>query len=196
MKPAAPVFFTACVFITCFLIGGCGNGGDQPSMDTETENDEISGLPQLMIQSGDSLLFNQIQPAEDMLQLPDTLDKASILAYSFIAPSQSLSTIRAYQPGTILHFSLDENLLISARVNRNQSVGEQIRTLTGPLLDPYTGNIMLSVDSNSIYGTIELLTQNRLFYIRYDRINNLHFLAEIDRSTLDYQDGSEPLEYN
>ena len=148
MKPAAPVFFTACVFITCFLIGGCGNGGDQPSMDTETENDEISGLPQLMIQSGDSLLFNQIQPAEDMLQLPDTLDKASILAYSFIAPSQSLSTIRAYQPGTILHFSLDENLLISARVNRNQSVGEQIRTLTGTLLDPYTGNIMLSVDSN------------------------------------------------
>jgi hypothetical protein len=194
MKPAATAFFTTCVFIACFLIGGCGNGGDQPPI--ETEKDEISGLPQLMIQSGDSLLFNQTRPAENMLQLPDTLDEASVLAYSSIAPSQSLSTIRAYQPGTILHFSLDENLMISARVNRNQSVGEQIKTLTGPLLDPYTGNIMLSVDSTSIYGTIDLLSENRLFYIRYDRVNNLHYLAEIDRSTLDIQEGSQPLELN
>lgn len=175
------------------LIGGCDNAREQPS--TPSQSDEISRPAQLTIQTGDSLLFTQAQSSVEKLNQPGTGGRDPIIAYSYVEPSQALSTIKSFQPGTLIHLSLDENLIVTARINRNQAIGDEITTLTGPLLNPHSGNIILSIDQQKVSGSIDLLIENRLFYIRYDRENSLHYIAEIDRSKLDILEGSEPHEY-
>lgn len=193
MKPKNFLFSVIWILSACLLIGGCGNAREQPS--TQSAPDNLTGLPQLMIEPGDSLLFTQAKPSDENLTPPATLDNAPITAYSFIEPARPLDSIKTYRQGKLIHLSLDENLTVKARINRNQPIGDTIRILTGPLLDPYTGNIILSVDEEAVTGSIDVLSENRLFYIRYDRASGYHYLAEIDRSKLDILEGSEPLEY-
>ncbi|WP_340106929.1 hypothetical protein [Rhodohalobacter sp. 8-1] len=195
MKPDYFSYTVIWIFAASLLAGACSNTKEQPP--AQAEADELTNLPQLMVQSGDSLLFIQAAPSDPdgKPALPATLENVPIIAYSYIEPARPLNTIKSYEPGTLIHFSLDENLAITARINRNQPIGDTIRTLTGPILDPYTGNVILSIGEEAVTGSIDLLSENRHFYIRYNRYGGYYYLAEIDRSELDILEGSEPLEY-
>ncbi|MDZ7757211.1 hypothetical protein [Rhodohalobacter sp.] len=196
MKNATLSIISAAILISGFLIVGCSDGTDQPSNQTETDEMEVSGLPELMVQTSDSLLFTRANVSDDIFTLKDTHNTAPFIAFTYIEPSPPINSIRSYEPGTEVHISLDENLIVTARINRNQAVGESIRTLTGPLINFHIGHLTLGVDENSITGTIDLLSEDRLFYIRYDRTGGHHYLAEVDRSKLDIQEGSQPLKMN
>lgn len=197
MKHAASVSVLTIVILVTLLFGGCGNSSDQPS--SQLDETEITGPAQLKIQAGDSLLL--APPSDSLnadLQRPADTDMSdsTVVAYSFVEPSVSPGSIKSFAPGTMIYISLDENLTISARVNRNRLIGDTIRSLTGSIQEPHTGNIMLTVDQDTLSGTIDVLSENRLFYLRYDRQSGRHYLAEIDRTKLDIQQGSPPLEMN
>lgn len=179
--------------IAGFLFLGCGNDRENPSL--QADGDEQSMLPRLMMQPADSLFFTPVGHLTDGYQSPEHLDRYAALSFIFIEPTDSWSIIRNYSTGSILHFSLDDDLTISARINRNQAIGERIRNLTATILDPYDGVVTLSVNEDKMTGNIDLVSENRLFHVRYDSLSDLHYLAEIDRSKLDVQEGSEPLQF-
>lgn len=172
---------------------GCGN--DRKNASIQTDGDEQTMLPRLMMQPADSVFFTPVGHLTDGYQSPEHLDHNAALSFIFVEPADSLSSIRGYSTGSILHFSLDDDLTISARINRNQAIGERIRNLTATILDPYDGVVTLSVNEETMTGNIDLVSENRLFHVRYDSLSGLHYLAEIDRSKLDVQKGSEPLEF-
>lgn len=193
------VFFSlisASILIAGFLIGGCNSGTDQPSNQADTDEIEVSSLPELMVQMSDSLLFIRANPSDQAITFQNTPDTEPFIAFSIIDLTKPIREIKTYGQGSELHLSLDENLTVTARINRNQPIGENIRTLTGPLLNPHTGYVTLAVNEKSVTGTIDLLSENRLFYIRYNSASGFHYLAEIDRTKLDIQEGSQPLEMN
>lgn len=161
----------------------------------QTAGDEQAMLPRLMMEQADSVFFTPVGHLTDGYQSPEHLNQNAALAFIFVEPADSWSSIRNYSTGDTLDFSLDDDLTISARINRNQAMGERIRNLTATILAPYEGFITLSVNEETMTGNIDLVSENRLFHIRYDSRSGLHYLAEIDRSKLDVQQGSEPLEY-
>jgi hypothetical protein len=193
MKHALSVSFRLAIAVT-FLAGvGCSNDRESAARDDEQE---VTGPAHLPIQAGDSLLFSPVASPDRELSLPGDISDSLVVAFSFIEPAVSLSDISSYSGGELVHLSLDENLTITARIDRNQPVGDTIRTITGTILEPHTGNIMLTVNRDMLSGTIDVLSPNRLFYIRYDRESAMHYLAEINRARLDIQENSPPLELN
>lgn len=194
MKNIAYVSVLTIIALFILLVGGCGNSSEQTS--SQLDETEMTSPAQLKIQAGDSLLFSSTAARNGALHLPADMSDSLVVAYSFVEPSESLGSIKSLAPGTMIHFSLDENLTITARINRNQVVGDTVQSLTGSIQEPYTGNITLSVNQGMLSGTIDVLSENRLFYIRYDQKNSRHYLAEIDRTKLDIQQGSQPLELN
>lgn len=179
--------------ISGFLFWSCASDRENPSM--QTEGDEQTMVPRLMMKPADSLFFTPVGHLTDGYQSPEHLDHNAALSFIFVEPADSWSSIRNYSTGATLDFSLDDDLTISARINRNQAIGERIRNLTATILEPHDGVVTLSVNEDTMTGNIDLVSENRLFHIRYDSRNGLHYLAEIDRSKLDVQQGSEPLEF-
>lgn len=186
-------YLTLFSLISGFLFWSCGNDRENPSM--QTDGDEQTTVPRLMMEPADSVFFIPVGHLTDGYQPPEHLDQNAALSFIFVEPVDSWSSIRNYSAGSILHFSLDEDLTISARINRNQAIGERIRNLTTTILAPYDGVVTLSVNEETMTGNIDLVSENRLFHVRYDSLSGLHYLAEIDRSKLDVQQGSEPLEF-
>jgi hypothetical protein len=176
------------------ILGGCSNGSDDPSDISETNT--FQAPSELNIQSADSLLFTGIQAADRSIQWPADMSDSLVIGYSFVEPMNEPSAIGSFTPGTLIHLSLDDNLIITARVNRNQAVGDNTQSITGNLQSPHTGDITLTVNQNRVTGTVNLYNENRLFYIRYDEGSNRHYIAEINREKLDIQEGSQPLEMN
>lgn len=157
-------------------------GGDNPE------------IPRLMIQSGTDYLLRPVGELTENHKSPEHVDDESVIKFTFVEPAKNFEEIKSFDSGQIIYFSLDEDLSISAELNRNQAIGTDIRSLTASILDPYNGVITLSVHNTHISGNIDLVSENRLFHLRYDSLNQLHYLAEIDRSKLDVQEGAEPLE--
>lgn len=188
------IYLTALCFVTALLFSGCGDNQQQSS--AQTENQEISELPRLMIQISDSLFFTPAGHLTDGYQTPEHLDRGAVQSFIFVEPTNEWSTIRNYQSGSVLNFSLDKDLTIAARINRNQSVGEEIRNLTASILEPHEGVVTLSVEKERLTGNIDLVSSNRLFHIRYDSLSGKHYIAEIDREKLDVQEGSQPLDFD
>lgn len=74
-------------------------------------------------------------------------------------------------------------------------MGEIIRNLFASIMDPYEGVVTLALEEKRMTGNIDLVSKNRLFYLRYDSLSGLHYLAEIDRTKLDVIEGDDPLEF-
>lgn len=194
MKHAASVSVLSIIFLVTLLFGGCGNNSDQPSYQLNEHG--MTGPAQLNIQSGDSLFLASADFPDAKLQLPADMSDSLIVAYSFVEPAESPDNIKTFTPGKMIHFSVDKNLTITVRINRNLPVGDTVQSLTGTIQDPHTGTITLSVNQNMLSGTIDVLSENRLFYLRYDRQSGRHYVAEIDRTKLDQEEGSQPLKLN
>ncbi|MGM0460207.1 MAG: hypothetical protein ACQERO_12750 [Bacteroidota bacterium] len=186
-------FWVLLLPVMILWVGCSGREGEQ---ETETPAGEIAEFPRLMIQPGDTLFFRPIGHITDGYQTPRHLEKEAVHSFIFVEPADSISNIRNYESGKTLNFSLGEDLMISAKINRNQAIGERIRNLTATVKEPYEGVVTLSVNDTTITGNIDLVSQNRLFHIRYDSISGLHYVADIDRSKLDVMQGSDPLELN
>jgi len=184
------------LFAGVLLIYGCS---EETPYEHETGAEEIPAeiqdLPRLMMQPGNDFLLIPSGHITEEHSTPEHLDRESARSFIFVQPNDSLSSIRAYERGRILELSLDVDLTISARINRNQAVGERIRNLSATILEPYEGVLTLSVEENQMTGNIDLVSENRLFHLRYDSLSGMHYLAEIDRSRLDVQEGSGPLEF-
>ena len=191
MKHALIVSLYLATAAAFFLTGGCSNNGESAANEKES-----TGPAHLQVQAGDSLLFSEAGSVDSVLSLPADMSDSLVVAFTFVEPAESLNNITSYTGGERVHLSLDENLTVTARIDRNQPVGDNIRTITGTILEPHKGNIMLTVNREMLSGSIDLLSPNRLFYIRYDRESARHYLAEINRSMLDIQENSPPLELN
>ena len=191
MKHALIVSLYLATAAAFFLTGGCSNNGESAA-----NEEEKTGPAHLQVQAGDSLLFSEAGSVDSDLSLPADMSDSLVVAFTFVEPAESLNNITSYTGGERVHLSLDKNLTVTARIDRNQPVGDNIRTITGTILEPHKGNIMLTVNQEMLSGSIDVLSPNRLFYIRYDRESARHYLAEINRSMLDIQENSPPLELN
>lgn len=181
-----------CGFV--FLAFSCGDETDRRVADSEVAADDLSEIPRLNMQPGNGFLLTPVGHLTEDYETPDHIDKEALRSFIFVQPGDSLNAVRQFDRGHIVEFSLDEDLTISARINRNQAMGQRIRNLTASILEPYGGVVTLSIDQDRMTGNIDLVSENRLFHLRYDSLSGLHYLAEIDRSRLDVQEGADPLE--
>jgi len=180
-------------FAILALIYSCSEGQDE---NVEPDPGSTPGIPELAMQPGDDHLLTPVpNPASDSAATePGGMDREAVLSYVYVAPSDSLRALRQYREGEVITLSLDQDLSIAARINRNQAFGEQIRNLTATILDPHEGVVTLSIDRESMTGNIDLVSENRLFHIRYDSLSGTHYVAEIDRDKLDVIEGSQAIE--
>jgi len=162
-------------------------------VDTAQHDSEI---PRLMMQPGNEFLLTPIGHLTDEFSTPEHLDREAARSFIFVQTTDSINVMREYEEGRVLKLSLDEDLEISARINRNQAMGERIRNLTASILDPYEGVITLALEEDRMTGNIDLVSENRLFHLRFDSLSGLHYLAEIDREKLDVIEGEDPLEFD
>jgi len=184
-------FYAAVLCLTLFL-NSCGENSDTSQPEESLE--DLSAIPTLELRQGDNDLLTQAnQPRNEDIR-PENMDLNSVLSYVFVEPADSLSVMRQYQKGDMIHLSLGGELNISAQINRNQESGENIRNLSAAIQEPHSGVVTISVGQNSMTGNIDLASENRLFHIRYDSVSGKHYLAEIDREKLDVMEGSEPLD--
>ena len=189
-----PASIVSLLMAASLIFWGCGDSDENGS--SSMNMNETASPALLQIQPADSLLFSPSGTIDSSFVWPADLNDSLVTAFSFIRPSESTDAIKTFTPGTLIHISLDDNLTISVEVKRNQAIGDETRSITGTIQAPHSGSFTLSVRPEMLGGTINLLSENRLFYIRYDQQSGRHFLAEINRDMLDVQEGSEPLEYN
>jgi len=189
-----PASIVSLLMAASLIFWGCGDSDENGS--SSMNMNETASPALLQIQPADSLLFSPSGTIDSSFVWPADLNDSLVTAFSFIRPSESTDAIKTFTPGTLIHISLDDNLTISVEVKRNQAIGDETRSITGTIQAPHSGSFTLSVRPEMLGGTINVLSENRLFYIRYDQQSGRHFLAEINRDMLDVQEGSEPLEYN
>ena len=189
-----PASIVSLLMAASLIFWGCGDSDENGS--SSMNMNETASPALLQIQPADSLLFSPSGTIDSSFVWPADLNDSLVTAFSFIRPSESTDAIKTFTPGTLIHISLDDNLTISVEVKRNQAIGDETRSITGTIQAPHSGSFTLSVRPEMLGGTINLLSENRLFYIRYDQQSGRHYLAEINRDMLDVQEGSEPLEYN
>jgi len=189
-----PASIVSLLMAASLIFWGCGDSDENGS--SSMNMNETASPALLQIQPADSLLFSPSGTIDSSFVWPADLNDSLVTAFSFIRPSESTDAIKTFTPGTLIHISLDDNLTISVEVKRNQAIGDETRSITGTIQAPHSGSFTLSVRPEMLGGTINLLSENRLFYIRYDQESGRHYLAEINRDMLDVQEGSEPLEYN
>ena len=189
-----PASIVSLLMAASLIFWGCGDSDENGS--SSMNMNETASPALLQIQPADSLLFSPSGTIDSSFVWPADLNDSLVTAFSFIRPLESTDAIKTFTPGTLIHISLDDNLTISVEVKRNQAIGDETRSITGTIQAPHSGSFTLSVRPEMLGGTINLLSENRLFYIRYDQQSGRHFLAEINRDMLDVQEGSEPLEYN
>ena len=189
-----PASIVSLLMAASLIFWGCGDSDENGS--SSMNMNETASPALLQIQPADSLLFSPSGTIDSSFVWPSDLNASLVTAFSFIRPSESTDAIKTFTPGTLIHISLDDNLTISVEVKRNQAIGDETRSITGTIQAPHSGSFTLSVRPEMLGGTINVLSENRLFYIRYDQESGRHYLAEINRNMLDVQEGSEPLEYN
>ncbi|HKL16200.1 MAG TPA: hypothetical protein VJ915_11225 [Balneolaceae bacterium] len=189
-----PASIVSLLMAASLIFWGCGDSDENGS--SSMNMNETASPALLQIQPADSLLFSPSGTIDSSFVWPADLNDSLVTAFSFIRPSESTDAIKTFTPGTLIHISLDDNLTISVEVKRNQAIGDETRSITGTIQAPHSGSFTLSVRPDMLGGTINVLSENRLFYIRYDQESGRHYLAEINRNMLDVQEGSEPLEYN
>jgi len=189
-----PASIVSLLMAASLIFWGCGDSDENGS--SSMNMNETASPALLQIQPADSLLFSPSGTIDSSFVWPSDLNASLVTAFSFIRPSESTDAIKTFTPGTLIHISLDDNLTISVEVKRNQAIGDETRSITGTIQAPHSGSFTLSVRPEMLGGTINVLSENRLFYIRYDQESGRHYLAEINRDMLDVQEGSEPLEYN
>ncbi|NBC26999.1 MAG: hypothetical protein GVY08_09065 [Bacteroidetes bacterium] len=175
------------------LLYSCSESQEE---NVDQDPDSSVRTPTLAMQTGVDNLLMPVpnQTSDSAAAEPAGMDREAVLSYVYVEPSDSLGALRQYRKGEVITLSLDQDLSISARINRNQALGEHIRNLTASILDPHEGAVTLSIDRKSMTGTIDLLSENRLFHIRYDSLSGTHYVAEIDRDKLDVIEGSEAIE--
>ncbi len=176
------------------LAFSCGEESGSGEAVSEITAEDLSEIPRLNIQPGENYLLTPVGHLTEEYETPDHIDKEALRSFIFVQPGDSLNAVRQFESGRIVEFSLDQDLTITARINRNQAMGQRIRNLTASILEPHAGVVTLSIDQDRMTGNIDLVSENRLFHLRYDSLSGLHYLAEIDRSRLDVQEGDDPLE--
>lgn len=187
-------FIASLLFAASLMFWGCGERGENASSSMNMV--DKTPIAPLQIQAEDSLLFSPAGSLDSSFVWPADLNDSLVTAFSFIRPSETSEVIKTFEPGTLIHLSLDEDLAISVEIKRNQAIGGETRSITGTIKDPHNGSFTLSVNEDMLSGSINVLSENRLFYIRYNQKSDRHYLAEINRDMLDVQEGSQPLEYN
>lgn len=149
-----------------------------------------------MMQHGNEFLLTPVGHITEEYSTPEHLDRETVRSFIFVQSTDSISVMRDYQQGRLFRLSLDEDLQITAQINRNQAMGERIRNLSASIMDPYEGVVTLAIEEDRMTGNIDLVSENRLFHLRYDSLSGLHYLAEIDREKLDVIEGDDPLEFD
>ncbi|CAN5485919.1 hypothetical protein BH23BAC3_BH23BAC3_05860 [soil metagenome] len=179
----------------CLILSGVSCNGDSEVETTDTIPEVMPEVPRLMMQPGNEFLLTPVGHLTEEYRTPEHLDREAVRSFIFVQSTDSISVMREYQQGKLFRLSLDEDLQITAQINRNQAMGERIRNLSASILDPYEGVVTLALEEARMTGNIDLVIENRLFHLRYDSLSGLHYLAEIEREKLDVIEGDDPFEF-
>ncbi|MGF1669312.1 MAG: hypothetical protein ACFCU6_02605, partial [Balneolaceae bacterium] len=142
-------FILTILFAVTLIFSGVSCGDEKKD---ESEITERRTVPKLeMSAEAENLLF---EPAEEPeTGITESLYDEKVLAYRYINPGISISDILNFERGNQVRISLDQDLTISAEIQRKQEVLDII-SITAKVLPPNEGQIVLSVENETIRGSI------------------------------------------
>lgn len=155
------------------------------------EAEEIEATVFDMEHDSDSILL-PYSADEPEARLPRELQHVSIIAYRYVNLNEELPRLSELSSGDTFTLSLADELKVEASIVRSGEQVPGVRSITAEVQDPHRGFISLTAQDDRLTGNIDLLSVNRLFHLRYDRLNEMHYLAEIDRDKMDIMPGSPP----
>jgi hypothetical protein len=178
-------FIIECIIISVALfLFGCTSGDKQVKM----KDAEI--MPHAFRYVADpSSLFQTVDAPE---LISEDLNHESVIGYVYIQFNDRKWRIDGMNPGDVITLHLPYELILEAEISRKR-VHEETASITADVRAPHRGFVSLTKENNRTVGTIDIYSEKQTFHIRYDRRNDMTYLAEVDPSKLDIQPGSPPL---
>lgn len=177
---------TVLVFtLSLFTITSCA--GEEEGAGTE----EVEAAILEMEHNSQSILIPQ-SAEEPEARLPRELQHESVMAYRYVNQNEEQPKAADLRSGDTFMLALTGDLSVEASVVRSGEQVPGVRGITAEVKDPHSGFISFTAQDGRLTGNIDLLSVNRLFHLRYDRLNEMHYLAEIDREKLDIMPESPP----
>lgn len=155
------------------------------------EAEEVETAVFDMEHNSDSILLPHTNEEPDA-RLPRELQHRSVIAYRYVNLNEELPPISELTAGDTFTLALADELIVEASLVRSGEQVPGIRGITAEVRDPHRGFISFTAQDGRLTGNIDLLSVNRLFHLRYDRLNGMHYLAEIDRDEMDIMPESPP----
>ncbi len=187
---------TGCICIAAMLLlSGCTSDERQrngepstPPVDERLQETEIMPT-NFRYEAGASAIFQTLESPD---RIADDLTHESVIGYVYIQFSEQRWRPDLMDAGDTMMLYLPGDLKPVAEIRRKRTIGDLV-SITADLLEPNHGMVSLTHEKNRIVGTIELYSEKRTFHIRYDRHNDMIYLAEVDPAKLDVLEGSPPL---
>jgi len=178
------------LILSLLLLGiSCADNGERTEQATDRDVAEVAVFD---MDRNESSLFLPSERTIDPEQLPRELGHESVIAYRLVDSNDELPSLKDLQTGDKVKLTLTNGLVVEAQIVRNREQVTGIAGITAEILEPHNGFISFTVQNGIITGNIDLLSENKLFHLRYDRENDQHFIANIDREKLDIVPESEP----
>ncbi len=175
MLPNYLSFFLILLLMT--VISGCGDG----------KKTDANPAKELKIESEGEYLFLKVDDPASGTAEP--LNDEKVIAYSYVNTGIPLEKILQLQEGDTLSLSLDENLVIEAKIQRVQNILE-IHSISAKVEGEEDGQLVLTVEDKKMRGSVSLFKSSRYFQIRYHSGADSHYIAELDREKMDVLPGS------
>ncbi|GEM_PF-776647 len=167
-----------------------GNGESATSPDDKQVEETVKMPPIFLYDAGPSSVFHTVE-------MPDSIAKdlkhKSVIGYVYIQFRDQMWRPGRMDAGDSIVVHLPDDLKLEAGVRRIRKIGDLV-SITADVHEPHHGFVSLTQEKNRIVGTIEVYSENRTFHIRYDRHNDMLYLAEVDPAKLDIVPESPPLE--
>ena len=180
------------LFLSLLLLAvSCADNGESTEEATDRDVAEVEVFD---MDRNESSLFLPSERTIEPEQLPRELAHESVIAYRLVDNNEDLPSLKGLQRGDKVELTLTNGLVVEAQIVRNREQVTGIAGITAEIQAPHNGFISLTVQNGIIIGNIDLLSERKLFHLRYDRENDQHYLAEIDREKMDIIPGSAPEE--
>jgi len=177
------------------LLSGCASDEKQkngepatPLIDERVQETETMPT-NFRYEAGAASVFQTLESPDP---IADDLKHESVIGYVYIQFNDQRWRPDLMDAGDTMVLYLPGDLKPEAEIRRKRRIGDLV-SITADLLEPHHGFVSLTHEKNRTVGTIELYSEKRTFHIRYDRQNDMVYLAEVDPAKLDVLEGSPPL---
>ena len=172
-----------------FMGISCADNGERTE---QAEERDVAEVAVFDMDRNENSLFLPSERTIEPEQLPRELSHESVIAYRLVDSNVELQPLKELQQGDTIKITLTEGLVVEAQIVRNREQVTGITGITAEIVDPHSGFLSLTVQNGIVTGNIDLLSEKKLFHLRYDRETDQHYMAKIDRDKLDVIPESEP----